>query len=925
MVSRRFAGPSRTLTERLRARATATRDKDPRADGTLASRAQDIIGERGGAGFSAVGRGFDDMMNHKAVGFGRAMTASPAQGQIDGITGNVRGRLAEAGIYKDDLGTFQISGMERTDPSRAIRDAAIAAMDPTGEVARRVAFSEGQLNSEGGWARPNPVGRSNTAELAIPGVSDVMTSRVNEVGKPPDPSSFPQPTAKPAPPVTKAPQPTGKPPAPNLPSGTLPRQTTPGTLPRQTTPPAAVVPGSVGTIPGRIPPGTQVSTPAGGKPPAPTPSPFPPQGQGVGRTSTPTGAEIDPSKYPTTSGGVLPQQTSYMSDARSQELAQERRTSTQAGSLVPQGADIGQLPKIFPQPSTGTPGQLPRQGGEQGKPPGPNPAPTGGTPGTLPRQGPGTPGQTPTTPGQTTASRPGGAWPTQKLGPFGTDDGGTSMFPPGFPFNGRQTPGAQGTSVGLEGLSQSIQQRVQEALGGVGQRQAPAAGLTPIPGLEGLGDRIRAVVEQGQRDIQGRMPNFPGITPGGITPGGGGTLPPQGGPQTAPQPAPGGTIPPQGPQSAPAPTGGGTVPTESALGVADMIILQESGGAPPTPNNLNCEIRPSAGCLDLNTGIFKVTADEYGLDWNRLVAGDAEYGRQAVAQLMTGYAQDDASKWNGPSGMTVWEYGEQNLPGGGWEAVGRVYFGGDVTGSFVDEQGRSGVTYGQQFIEKLNNAGIPTGPGTGVPGTETQSAPAPIPGDTPKPPPPDINGLPAPSGSFTLPPLGQTIQMPDASAQQIVDIAQLYVGLPYMNVDEWQQQAAIAGSGNPGRGIDPRQWGSEAGRWDCSGFVYWLDQNYGDGTIPEGSHEQYNYFYNKDPQGFTARNAAVTAGDYSSLKPGDIVYMDTNGTVRGGNEASHVAVYIGNGQFINAANDSEGTTIWNGLNGYQVLGVATAW
>lgn len=502
------------------------------------------------------------------------------------------------------------------------------------------------------------------------------------------------------------------------------------------------------------------------------------------------------------------------------------------------------------------------------------------------------------------------------------------MFPPGFPFNDRQQPGgAQGSPVDLSGLSTSIQQRVQEALGGrAGQGQAPAAGITPIPGLEGLGDRIRAVVEQGQRDIQGRlnMPTMPDIS-GRITPTGspGGTLPPQGGPQTAPPQAPtGGTIPPQGPQSAPAPTGGASA---NALGVADMIILQESGGAPPTANNLNCEIRPSAGCLDLNTGIFKVTADEYGLDWNRLVAGDAEYGRQAVAQLMTGYAQDDASKWNGPAGQTVWEYGEANLPGGGWEAVGRVYFGGDVTGSFVDEQGRSGVTYGQQFIEKLNNAGIPTGPGTGMPGTDPQAAPAPVPGGDIKPPPPDINGVPAPSGSFTLPPLGKTIQLPDANAQQIVDIAQLYVGLPYMNVDEWVAQSAIAGTGNPGRGIDPRQWGSDTGRWDCSGFVYWLDQNYGDGTIPEGSHEQYNYFYNKDPQGFTARNAAVTQGDYSSLQVGDIVYMDTNGTVRGGNEASHVAIYIGGGQFINAANDSEGTTIWNGLNGYQVLGVASAW
>jgi cell wall-associated NlpC family hydrolase len=154
------------------------------------------------------------------------------------------------------------------------------------------------------------------------------------------------------------------------------------------------------------------------------------------------------------------------------------------------------------------------------------------------------------------------------------------------------------------------------------------------------------------------------------------------------------------------------VPVGGANDVAGYIIQQESGGAPPTPNNLNCAIRPQAGCLDLNTGIFESTAKSLGLDWNRLVAGDAQYGHEAVATLLNTYAQADAG-----NGMTVWQYGEQNLPGGGWEAVGRYYFGGCVTnGCFVDEQGRSVDTYGQQFVTKLANAGILGNPAT-VPGS----------------------------------------------------------------------------------------------------------------------------------------------------------------------------------------------------------------
>jgi hypothetical protein len=185
---------------------------------------------------------------------------------------------------------------------------------------------------------------------------------------------------------------------------------------------------------------------------------------------------------------------------------------------------------------------------------------------------------------------------------------------------------------------------------------------------------------------------------------------------------------------------------------ADMIILQESGGAAPAPNNTDCAIRPSAGCLDLNTGIFQVTADEYGIDWNRLMSGDPEYGKQAVNQLLTGYGQDDASKWGGPSGMTVWDYGQQNLPGGGMEAIARVYFGGDVTGQYIDEQGRSGATYGQQFMDKLYAQGYD-------PATAAQPAAAPATAGM-QPIPPAMANSTAPATGGVDPITGQPIPPP---------------------------------------------------------------------------------------------------------------------------------------------------------------------
>jgi cell wall-associated NlpC family hydrolase len=125
----------------------------------------------------------------------------------------------------------------------------------------------------------------------------------------------------------------------------------------------------------------------------------------------------------------------------------------------------------------------------------------------------------------------------------------------------------------------------------------------------------------------------------------------------------------------------------------------------------------------------------------------------------------------------------------------------------------------------------------------------------------------------------------DSGAERVIEVAKSYVGqIPYV----W--------GSIPGKGQDP------SGGWDCSGMVYWLDQNYGTGQLPMGSHYQYQY----------AIDSGKLFTDMSELQPGDIVFLDTGwyGGAGGNlNPAGHVGIYAGNGQLIQATNESQGTVI----------------
>jgi len=80
--------------------------------------------------------------------------------------------------------------------------------------------------------------------------------------------------------------------------------------------------------------------------------------------------------------------------------------------------------------------------------------------------------------------------------------------------------------------------------------------------------------------------------------------------------------------------------------------------------------------------------------------------------------------------------------------------------------------------------------------------------------------------------------------------------------------------------------------FDCSGFARWVWQRAAGKNLPHYSRAQY---------------AMLPKVSRSNLRAGDLVFFFRNG-------AHHVAIYVGNGRIIGAANPRHGVTI-NYLNG----------
>ena len=97
----------------------------------------------------------------------------------------------------------------------------------------------------------------------------------------------------------------------------------------------------------------------------------------------------------------------------------------------------------------------------------------------------------------------------------------------------------------------------------------------------------------------------------------------------------------------------------------------------------------------------------------------------------------------------------------------------------------------------------------------------------------------------------------------------------------------------------PYVWGAQGpNSFDCSGFTYYVFKNKAGITLPRNSAVQSKY---------------GTYVSKSNLKAGDLVFFDTNGANDG--NVSHVGMYIGNNEFIHAANSKKGV-IKSTLTGY---------
>lgn len=102
-----------------------------------------------------------------------------------------------------------------------------------------------------------------------------------------------------------------------------------------------------------------------------------------------------------------------------------------------------------------------------------------------------------------------------------------------------------------------------------------------------------------------------------------------------------------------------------------------------------------------------------------------------------------------------------------------------------------------------------------------------------------------------------------SKGQKIADYAKSFVGYPY-----------VYGGASPSG-------------FDCSGFVQYVYKQNGISINRTATAQLSNGYY----------------VSYNDMKPGDIIYFGY------GNSASHVGIYIGNGNFVHAQNSSTGVVI----------------
>jgi len=128
--------------------------------------------------------------------------------------------------------------------------------------------------------------------------------------------------------------------------------------------------------------------------------------------------------------------------------------------------------------------------------------------------------------------------------------------------------------------------------------------------------------------------------------------------------------------------------------------------------------------------------------------------------------------------------------------------------------------------------------------------------------------------------------MPGAPSSRVVDLARAQIGQPYV-------------------------WGgaSPATSFDCSGLVQWSYAQIGV-RLPRTAQEQFD--------------AAMRIGP-AELRPGDLVFFHTYPSAE---PITHVGIYVGNGQMINAPGDGDVVRemeVFSGYWGAHYAGAGRVW
>lgn len=115
------------------------------------------------------------------------------------------------------------------------------------------------------------------------------------------------------------------------------------------------------------------------------------------------------------------------------------------------------------------------------------------------------------------------------------------------------------------------------------------------------------------------------------------------------------------------------------------------------------------------------------------------------------------------------------------------------------------------------------------------------------------------------------------AASDLISYAQSFTGVPYV-------------------------WGgtTPAG-FDCSGFVKYVFEHFGV-SLPRTSREQVN---------------VGTPVDQAGIQPGDLIFSNWNTSARTASATDHVALYIGNGQLIQAPQPGESVGVKPFNSAYQ--------